>query len=395
MPSMGTEAIHFIDPPEGGVEVLFVAGEHSGDQHAAEVARALQRLEPEWRMLALGGPALRLAGAPLLHDLTRDAVVGLVEVLKNYGHFKALFEALVDWIGRHRPRVVVLVDYPGFNLRLAKELKARGISRKGGGNVAIYQYVSPQIWAWKAGRRFKMAETLDELGAIFPFEVEAYADTELPVRFVGHPFSRSDYHNPVRYDPEGPVLLLPGSRRQAVERIFPIMLQAVSRLRERGVRRRCVCLYPDEAIHRLLESLRERGGMPEELVQFRSVETGTTAAAVLTSSGTMSLHCALAGIPGAVVYRAHPLTAFIGRRLIRIPWLGIANLVLNRSLYPEYLQGEAKPALLAGRLEALLTDPAAAAPFQEGALALKAALAPNASTGPAVCIHELVQAGMR
>jgi len=390
---MAGSAIQFIDPPEGGVEVLFVAGEHSGDQHAAEVARQLKVLEPDWRLLALGGPALRAAGAPLLHDLTRDSVVGLVEVLKNYRHFKNLFEALVEWIDRHRPRVVVLVDYPGFNLRLARALKTRGLSRKGGGDVAVYQYVSPQIWAWKAGRRFQMAETLDALGAIFPFELGAYADTDLAVRFVGHPFGREGYRNPVRYDAEGPLLLLPGSRRQAVERIFPVMLKTVARIRDRGEHRRCVCLYPDEEMHRLLENLRERDRQPRELVQFRSVETGTTAAAVLTSSGTMSLHCALAGIPGAIVYRAHPLTAWIGRRLIRVRWLGIANLVLDRTLYPEFLQEEAKPGVLAELLQRQLTDRSLAEPFREGALALKAALAPTAAEGPAVDIHRLGQAG--
>jgi lipid-A-disaccharide synthase len=359
--------IQFAPPRDGTVDVLFVAGEHSGDQHAALIAGDLLAAHPDWRLAAVGGPSLARAGAQLLHDLTRDSVVGLVEVLRHYGTFKRLFETLLSWIDEYKPRVVVLVDYPGFNLRLADALRKRGISRKGGGTVAVYQYVSPQIWAWKARRRFKMAKVLDELGVIFPFEVGCYADTDLEVRFVGHPFARDDYRNPVRYDPEGPILLLPGSRKQAVSRIFPVMVKAVQAFRESGQARRCVCLYPSEEIHYLLQAELSRQQVDSEMIHLRSVETGTTAAAVLTSSGTMSLNCALAGVPGAIVYRAHGLTAWLGKRLINVEWLGIANLVLGRSVYPEFIQELADPLALAHVLEETLEDQDAQAPFAEAA----------------------------
>jgi lipid-A-disaccharide synthase len=259
------------------------------------------------------------------------------------------------------------VDYPGFNLRLADALRKRGTSRKGGGSVAVYQYVSPQIWAWKARRRFKMARILDELGVIFPFELDCYADTDLEVRFVGHPFAREDYRNPVRYDPDGPILLLPGSRKQAVSRIFPVMVEAVKAFRESGQTRRCVCLYPSEDIHSLLEAELSHQKVDSDLIHLRSVEKGTTTAAVLTSSGTMSLNCALAGVPGAIVYRAHGLTAWLGRRLISVEWLGIANLVLGRSVYPEFIQELAEPLALAHVLKEILQKPGAQVPFAEAA----------------------------
>lgn len=364
---MSKRALELADPASGRVDVLFVAGEHSGDQHAAVIASELAAAQPDWRMAACGGPALQRAGVQLLHDLTRDSVVGLVEVLRHYGDFKRLFEALLEWIRRHQPRVVVLVDYPGFNLRLAEAMRKRGLSRKGGGHVAIYQYVSPQIWAWKAGRRFKMAEILDELGVIFPFEVDSYADTHLPVRFVGHPFVQASYRNPLVFDPDGPILLLPGSRRQAVGRIFPLLLDGVAAYLKRGHQRRCVCLYPEAGIRLILEEEIGRRGRGSDWVTLRPAEQGTTAAAVLTSSGTMSLNCALAGLPGAIVYRAHPLTAWLGRRLIRIPWLGIANLVLGREVYPECLQEAARPGLLADHLEAALGDPGCRDLFAEAA----------------------------
>jgi len=365
----------FEAPARGAAEILFVAGEHSGDQHAARLARQIAATHPDWRMAALGGPCLQRAGVQLLHDLTRHSVVGLVEVLRHYGTFRRLFNALLDWVAAHRPRVVVLVDYPGFNLRFAEALRRRGVSRKGGGDVAVYQYISPQIWAWKAGRRFRMAGCLDELGVIFPFETECYADTCLPVRFTGHPFTEPGYTNPVRHDPEGPLLLLPGSRRQAVGRIFPLMVAAVRACRASGGGRPCVCLYPEEAIRAILDAELRRQDVGPGWISLRPVEEGAAASVVLTSSGTMSLNCALAGIPGAVVYRAHPLTAWLGRRLVRVPWLGIANLVLDEPLYPEYLQRDARPDLLAKLLHQLPGDAAARARFAAGAAALHDRLA--------------------
>lgn len=360
-----------------GADVLFLAGEHSGDQHAAKVAADLRQRQPDWRIAAVGGPALQQAGADLLYDLTRDSVVGLVEVLRHYRHFKALFHALLDWIARHRPRLVVMVDYPGFNLRLAEALRKRGLSRKGGGPTAIYQYVSPQIWAWKAGRRFTMARCLDELGVIFPFEINCYTDTDLPVHFVGHPFVREDYPNPLRMDPEGPVLLLPGSRRQAVQRIFPAQLAALHELRRQGQSRPALCLYPDDAIHATLQDILGKQNQSPPNLTIRKVGPPVDAAAVLTSSGTMSLNCALAGIPGAIVYRAHPLTVWIGRRLVKVPYLGIANLVLNQPLYPEYVQEAARPESLAAEIQSALNDPQRQHRFAQAAQSLRLLLGAN------------------
>jgi len=340
-----------LPPPQGGrPDLLIVAGEHSGDQHAALAVRELRALQPGVRISALGGPALAAAGAQLLHDLTATSVVGLVEVLKNFGHFRAVFHATVRWIEEHRPRAVCLVDYPGFNLRLAKALRKHGLSRKGGGAVPVFYYISPQIWAWKAGRRFEMAETLDAMAVIFPFEVQSYADTKLPVAFVGHPFVSGGEPSTVSYDPAGPVLLLPGSRRQAVARIFPALLDGYLWYRNDGGDREAVVIYPDEEVRAVLART--------AVAPFRLVAAGEAvgAAAVLTSSGTMSMRCALAGIPGAIAYRTNPLTYFMARRLVKVPFIGIANLLLNEPMYPEFIQGLATPARLAAQLQASVTD---------------------------------------
>jgi len=348
---------HGLPAPAGGpVDLLIVAGEHSGDEHAARVVRALRARHPRLKICALGGPGLAAAGAQLLHDLTATSVVGFVEVLKHYAFFKALFAATLRWVAQHRPRAVCLVDYPGFNLRLAAQLRAGGLSAQGGGTVKLLYYISPQIWAWKPRRRFAMARDLDAMAVIFPFEPGCYADTKLPVEFVGHPFLTADYAAPVRHDPAGPVLLLPGSRTQAVTKIFPLLLAGFAEYRQTAPEARAIVLYPSAevaaAARRGLASWPQLAGA----VELRGNAGCTAASAVLTSSGTMSLHCALAGIPGAVVYRTRTLTYWLGRMLVSVEFIGMANLLLKEPMYPEFIQGAATAKALARQLRACATD---------------------------------------
>ena len=157
-------------PVEGRVDVLVIAGEHSGDEHGARVVAELRAKQPGLAVCALGGKHLAAAGAQLLHDLTLSSVVGFVEVLKNYSFFKTLFDATLTWIGQYRPRAVCFIDYPGFNLRLAAALNERGLAAKAGGPVKLLFYISPQIWAWKAKRRFSMAPDIDSKADNIPFQ---------------------------------------------------------------------------------------------------------------------------------------------------------------------------------------------------------------------------------
>ena len=375
-----------LSPPAAGqVDLLIVAGEHSGDQHAAELVNELRARQPDLAVCALGGPALAAAGVQVLHDMTASSVVGLVEVLKNYGFFKALFDETLRWIGEHRPRAVLFVDYPGLNLRLAKALRERGSSVKGGGSVRTLYYISPQIWAGKAGRRFTMARDLDAMAVIFPFEPECYADTDLPVEFVGHPFLAAHHEPPVRFDPDAPVLLLPGSRKQAVARIFPALLAGCAAYGKRDA----VVLYPSETIRDVLLA----ANPPANVKLLPTGGEAVAASAVLMSSGTMSLHVALAGIPGAVAYRANPITYFIGKLLVKIPYLGIANLLLKEPMYPEYLQGSASPRALATELTDSLENPARLARTREQAERLRAILRQPAGGTAADWVAKRMESG--
>ncbi len=336
-------------PAAGTVDLLIVAAEHSGDEHAGRMLRELLADRPELKVCALGGARLQTAGAQLLRDLTAQSDLGIAVIAKIF-YYRALIDAIVDWIGRHRPKAVCLVDSSALNLRIARGLFERGYSAKVGGPTKTLYYISPQIWASRAGRRFEMAKHLDGLAAIFPFEPAVYADTSLPVEFVGHPFVAPDYVAPVAYDPAGPVLLLPGSRRGAVARIFPALLDG---FKAWSGGREAVVLHPGDEIEAVL-----RAAHPPTGVTLRRTGEGAPAAAsaVLTSSGTMSLHCALAGIPGAIAYRTDLLTYWIGRSLVKVPYLGISNLLLKEPMYPEYLQGAATPAALASELKACVTD---------------------------------------
>ncbi len=351
---------HFDRPRAGEVDILVVAGEHSGDQHAAKVVAELLKARPGLRIAAFGGPELRAAGAQLLMDMTTFSAVGIVEILSAYPFYRKLFARMVSWTTQWKPKVVMLVDYPGLNLRLANELRKAGLSRAGFGETAVIQYVSPQLWAWKPKRRFTMARDLDGVGTIFPFEPAVYADTKLDARFVGHPFAESDHQPGLKYDPEGPVLLLPGSRPKPVRKIFPALVEAFALFRKDHPKRRALVLHTGGEVHAELYRLLAEYGDQAKGIDLRPVSEGPAAGcAALVSSGTMSLTVALAGIPGAVVYRANPLTWIVGRRLIagRIDDLGIANILLKRQAWPEYLQGACEPAPLAARLRECVEAP--------------------------------------
>ena len=415
-------------PRSSRVDVLIVAGEHSGDEHAARMVRDLLARDGSLAVCALGGPKLAEAGAQLLHDMTATSVIGLVEVLKHFSFFKTLFNEILRWVAAHKPRAVCFIDYPGMNLRLANELRKRGLSVRGGGAVRTLYYISPQIWAWKARRRFAMARDLDAMAVIFPFEPDCYADTALrgKVEFVGHPFVADGYDAPVRHDANGPILLLPGSRKQAVSRIFPAMLAGYERycsgksgtgcqpvdgaaakvaraaspcsekthgqaahattqthgLAARATQpRRAIVLYPSDEVLSVLRTFSlpdgvelRRTGADTGASTSANANSAVAAAAVLTSSGTMSMHCALAGIPGAVVYRINPITYIFGRLLVKVPYIGIANLLLKEPMYPEHIQGAATPGALAAQLRDCLENPARLAHTAECAQKLRAVL---------------------
>lgn len=349
-------------PPSGGgrPDLLVIAGEHSGDEHAAHLVAGIKARYPEHQICCLGGVHLQAAGAQLLYDLTAVSIIGFVEVLRHYGFFKDLFARTLDWIERYQPREICFVDYPGFNLRLAEALHQRELTQKSGGSIRLSYYIGPQIWAWKAKRRFKMARLLDRLGVIFPFEVDCYRDTDLPVAFVGHPFVQADYILPFVYSAAAPVLLLPGSRTTPVARIFPLLLESFALALKSAPELTAIVVYPSQQIREQLALILSRYPAIQDKIQFQANgQPGLAASAVLMSSGTMSLAVALSGIPGAIAYRLNPVSYWMGRYLVKVPYIGIANLLLRRAVHPEFIQGAASPRKLAAALLAFRSAPQA------------------------------------
>lgn len=333
------------------VDVLVVAGEPSGDLHASVLVRELKAKHPNLSVCAVGGANLQKAGAHLLFNMMSLSVVGLAETLKHYGTFVRLLQWLVRWVHVYQPKVICLVDFPGFNLRFAQALYRVGLSKKVGGVTSVYGYIAPQIWAWKARRRFKIARWFDALGVIFPFEVDCFADTTLKVNFVGHPLLQQP--NPFRYDPNGPLLLLPGSRLGAVMRIFPLLKEAFGHLKQNRPFLRGIVPFPNENVGSFIKK-----NLTSDIIACPLSELDMGVCGTLMSSGTASLQVSLAGIPGVVVYRAHPITFFFGKRLVRVPYLTMANLLLKEALYPEILQDTSSQAtVVAQRMEAFWDDP--------------------------------------
>jgi lipid-A-disaccharide synthase len=369
-----------------------VAGEHSGDAHAAQWVGRLLKADPSLRVYTFGGPALKEAGAALLLDTTPFSVVGLWEVLRHYRALRSLFNQVFSWIKSRRPRCVCLVDFPGFNLPLAKKLYAQKISVKGGGNVKIYYYIAPQVWAWKSRRRFAMERHLDALGVIFPFEVECFKDTRLPVAWVGHPLL--DRPLPFRYQNDGPLLLLPGSRRIAVEQIFPRLCKIFECLHDWYRADEALVVYPDESIRNILQKGVKKFPRCGKYMKFVPYDDRISLAVsgAIMSSGTASLSVALAGIPGIIVYRVNPFTYWMGRLLVKTKFLGMANLLLDRSVYPEFIQDKVMPVEMADTVAEMLDWPEKfCETFQKHARELHRRL----SSGPVLPPENWIREGLR
>ena len=332
---------------------LFVlAGEPSGDTHAAALLADLRDLVPDLRISGLGGPKLR-ALSPDVEDWTHDAaVVGLWDVLRRYGYFRRKFRATLDLIDRVHPDAVLFVDYPGFNLRLAKALQPR---RPG---LKLLYYISPQVWAWNRARIPRMARWLDRMFCIFPFEKELYEKSGLHTDFVGHPMAtRLEILGDEQRHPDL-LALLPGSREREVRKIFPSLLAAAKIVLARRPQTVFAAAAASEKLQQLMREMAAHAGVGCEIGLRNARDLMQTAAAGLVASGTATLEATLCGLPYALVYQVSPLTYLAGRAVIKVPHLGMANLLAGKEIVREFIQTDATPSRLAAESLRLLDDAA-------------------------------------
>jgi lipid-A-disaccharide synthase len=336
--------------------LYFVAGEASGDEHGVGLMRSLRELTPEAEFHGRGGPRMKaVAGDAVMNWIDAAAVVGLWEVVKRYGYFRKQFAETLGEITAAKPDAVVLIDYPGFNLRLARILRQRAPGLK------IIYYISPQVWAWNRGRIWQMARYLDLMLCIFPFEAELYNASGLRTIFVGHPMIENLAKRRTG-EPRDPNLigLFPGSRSREVKKIFPVMLAAAAEI----VAQRPSTRFEIAAASPFLaQEIEQRLAASSIRDRFRVV-TGDSSGTMqrgfagMVASGTATLESAFFGLPFVLVYKVSWPTYFAARLMMRTRFLGMPNVLADREIVPEFLQHEAKPKEIGATLLELLTDSA-------------------------------------
>ncbi len=330
------------------IDLLIITGEYSGDQHIAKYVQELKNVYPGLNICAFGGEALSASGARLLFNMTKFSTVGLSEVILKYFSFRKIFNMIITWILKYRPKVVCLVDYPGLNLKIAEVLFKKKLSNKAGGPIKVIYYISPQIWAWKEKRKFLLEKYVDSLAVLFNFEKKYYTNTSLDVKFVGHPFSEINISDYVSYSIDAPVLLLPGSRIPTIKKIFPEMLKCFSEFSKIETNKMATVMYSDKkALFALRRILRKNFPDLKGKVSFIFNGKKVEACSTIMSSGTMSLKCCLAGIPGVIIYKSRLLTFLIGKYYLHLKRLGMANILLNSTAWPEYIQNNISPQTIA------------------------------------------------
>jgi lipid-A-disaccharide synthase len=336
--------------------VFLVAGETSGDRIGGDLARALRVADPSLRLVGIGGPLMRAAGVELIHDAEEFAVLGITEVIGRLPFFLRVLSELDARFRADPPDLFIPIDFPDFNLRLAKRAHARGIP--------VLWYVSPQVWAWRSGRAATLARLVDRMVVVFPFEVPIYERVGLPVTFVGHPL----LDRPERpMDPAAVraklgaspgrrvVAILPGSRRQEIERIAPPLLDAARRLEEAGFLT-AVSRAPGLETERLTQLVREAGAA-SILWEGEARDLVGAADLAIVASGTATLETGLAGTPLIVVYRMAALSWLIARRLVRVPHVGLVNIAAGERIAPELLQDQVTGERVATLARTMLDDP--------------------------------------
>jgi lipid-A-disaccharide synthase len=329
-------------------DVLFVAGEASGDLHAAGVARELRARSAPYRLVGIGGDAMREAGVELIEHAEGLAVMGFVEVLRHVPKHWALLRDLKQRIRSGNTALLILIDYPGFNMKLAAEATAAG--------VPVLYYITPQVWAWGAGRLAKLARTVTRAAVILPFEEKLLSDHGVPTTFVGHPLLDRAEHLPTRAearaqldvpDDASLLALFPGSRAQEIARhLEPFVATAQELQRRRPELRVVVSAAPHVRL--------DEGACPYPIVRSASFSVLRAADAAMCKSGTTTLEAAVAGCPLVVAYRTNALTYAAARRLVKIPHIGLVNVVAGREVAPEFVQSALQPYAVADMLEPLL-----------------------------------------
>ena len=353
--------------------ILVVAGETSGDKHGADLVRALHDLDASLTFSGLGGPKMKAEGVQLTQDFTELAVMGFTEILKNYFKFKKAFNAILQEAESTKAKAIILIDYPGFNLRLAKALKAKGLK--------VIYYISPKVWAWKESRVKQIKAYVDQLLVILPFEKEFYRKHNVNAIYVGNPLLEQ-----VRVTEERPVfltkhrcdlnkrtiILMPGSRKNEILRLLGIMVEASQQLAQKYPDLQFILLRAPNVDPGLLEAAIGRP-LPDNIVVIDHDHYNAIHAAdfCLVASGTATLEVGILGKPMVVVYRGSLITEFLSKLIIKIPYVSLVNIIAGKKIVPEFLRASANPTNVFTYVDRVLNNPKEVQHIQKGLQGVK------------------------
>jgi len=345
---------------------MFSAGESSGEQHAANMFLELKKQCPNIKGIGMGGAKMARAGIEIRYDSANIAVIGVVEVLKHYGEIRRALTAMKQLLAEQRPDLLVCVDYKEFNFKLAKYAKSIGIK--------VLFYVSPQVWAWRPGRVKAYGEVIDMMAVIFPFETAYYDAENVPVRYVGHPsvdkvhplHTKAEDLVSYKLNQNNPVVgLLPGSRANEIKRMLPVMLAAAEQLQVSFPGIQFVLPQADSISDALLQAYLKSSSINVTVVKNQPYDVIHCCDAVMTTSGTATLEISLLTVPMVIVYKLAPITYWLGRWLVNIPFIGLPNIVAGKAIVKELIQHEATPKNLAVEVQRILSDVQYAAQMRE------------------------------
>jgi len=375
---------------------MIVTGEASGDLHGANLIRAAREIDPELAFFGVGGQRMAAAGCDIVIPGETITVMGLVEVIEYFPVIYRAFRRLKGILhGGDRPDLLILVDFPDFNLRLAAEAKKAG--------VPVLYYVSPQVWAWRRGRVKKIARIVDRLAVILPFEPDYYRHVDLHVEYVGNPLldeakvgcPREEFLRGHGLDPDRPVVgLFPGSRRNELKFILETIWSAAEvLLREQPQIQFLLPMAPSLPADAFAQHLAERP-LPVTLVRDDIYDVANACDAVIAVSGTATLQIALVGTPMVVVYKVAPMTYAIGRRLVKIPFVSLVNIVAGEEVVREFIQDAATPEAIVAEIRQLLRDEVYRGRMRQGLLRVKEIMgAPGCSERVARMASEMSRQG--
>ena len=318
-------------------QILVVAGEPSGDERAAELIREIRKKAPDLNFFGMGGDRLRQEGVEILVDIKDTAVFGIIEALTQIQKFKRIMALLLEETARRKASEALLVDFGGFNLRIAEKLKQI--------NVRTGYYVSPQVWASRPGRARRVKDHIDLMMVLFDFEKDFYGNWGVEAVHVGHPLldtvvtemDKETFVRKYHFDPRQKIItVMPGSRDSEIKRLLPTLLESVKELESRGYKQFIFVAAP--GMKDILESSTKN--FPVIVIQENKYSALAASDLVLLTSGTAALEVALLGVPAIVVYRTSPITAFLARFLMNVKYVSLPNIILDKCIYPELLQKE-------------------------------------------------------